>query len=148
MRKHRLRCFFLSFIFIFFRRNSIRYGVNIVFRLCFCDSKNTIYFIDIQVFTYNTTKEKTPWLSSWQHHDSFEGICILSPWIPQNKQGKLQAQTWRHTHACHIGGRSASVLPGLTYFNLANVTWNACRRKGYSRMDYLQKLRFAVCFKA
>ena len=104
MRKHRLRCFFLSFIFIFFcRRNSIRYGVNIVFRLCFCDSKNTIYFIDIQLFIHNTTKEETPWLSSWQHHDSFEKICILSPWIPQNKQGKLQTQTWRYTHARNIG---------------------------------------------
>lgn len=60
MRKHRLRCFFLSSIFIFYRRNSI--GYDIVFRLCFCNSKNIIYFFDIQLFTPNTTKEETPWL--------------------------------------------------------------------------------------
>ena len=59
MRKHRLRCFFLSFIFIFFhRRNSIEYDVDIVFRLCFCNSKNTIYFVDIQLLYAILLKKK------------------------------------------------------------------------------------------
>ena len=39
---------------------------------------------------------------------------------------------------------SVSVLPELKYLNLANITWNACRRKGYFRMGYTRKLRFAV----
>ena len=29
--------------YFFYRRNSIKYDVDIVFRLCFCDSKNTVY---------------------------------------------------------------------------------------------------------
>lgn len=58
MRKHRLRCFFLSFIFIFYRRNSIGYDVDIVFRLCFCGSKNTIYFLDIQLLRIIQLKKK------------------------------------------------------------------------------------------
>ncbi len=33
--------------FLFYRRNSIGYDVDIVFRLCFCDSKNTIYFVGV-----------------------------------------------------------------------------------------------------
>ena len=44
----------------FYRRNSIEYDVDIVFRLCFCNSKNTIYFVDIQLFIRNITKKETP----------------------------------------------------------------------------------------
>lgn len=61
MRKHCLRYFFLSFIFNFFyRRNSIGYDVDIVFRLCFCDSKNTIYFLDIHFLHTIPLKKKHP----------------------------------------------------------------------------------------
>ena len=58
MRKHRLGVSsYRSFLF-FYRRNSIGYDIDIVFRLCFCDSKNTIYPIDIQYFIHNITKKK------------------------------------------------------------------------------------------
>ncbi len=30
-------------------------------------------------FAHNSAKKETPCLSSWQHYDSFEKICILSP---------------------------------------------------------------------
>ena len=46
--------------YFFYRRNSIEYDVDIVFRLCFCNSKNTIYFVDIQLFIRNITKKETP----------------------------------------------------------------------------------------
>ena len=53
---------FLLIVHFYFFIGGIQqwYDVSIVFRLCFCDSKNTIYFPDIQLFTHNTTKEETP----------------------------------------------------------------------------------------
>jgi len=49
---------FIVHFYFFYRRNSIGYDVDIVFRLCFCDSKNTIYFVGVIFFTYDIAKEK------------------------------------------------------------------------------------------
>ena len=59
---------FIVHFYFFYRRNSIGYDVDIVFRLCFCDSKNTIYFVGVIFFTYDIAKEK--------HLDSLRGSIM------------------------------------------------------------------------
>ena len=149
MQKHRLRCFFLSFIFyIFYRRNSIATRCRYCLPPLFCDSKDTTYFSDIQLFTYNTTKKRNTLTvfvaASWLIWEN-----LYPQFLNTAEQAGETSNTNLKTYSClSYWAGSVSVLPGLKYFNLANATWNVCRRKGYFRMGYRQKLRFAACFKA